>query len=219
MPTVLITGANRGIGRAMAEAYAKDGWRVISTARRADADLVGEGHVLEVTDAASIAGLKRALADTPIDVLWNNAGILVDRGATLENLPVEDFLQSFAVNSVAPLKLALALADNVAASDGRKMGFVSSRMGSVAQAAAGSYAYRMSKTALNMGVTLLAKDLAPKGIACALFHPGWVRTSMGGSGADISVEESAAGLIRTIAGVVRGDDVPFLTFDGKPLPW
>lgn len=219
MPTVLITGANRGIGRAMAEAYARDGWRVISTARRADADLVGEGHVLEVTDAASIAGLKRALGNTPIDVLWNNAGILIDKGVALADLPVEDFLQSFAVNSVAPLKLALALADNVAASDGRRMGFVSSRMGSVTQAAAGSYAYRMSKTALNMGVTLLAKDLAPKGIACALFHPGWVRTAMGGTGADISVEESAAGLIRTIAGVKRGDTVPFLTFDGKPLPW
>lgn len=219
MPTVLITGANRGIGRAMAEAYAKDGWRVISTARKADADLVGEGHLLDVTDQASIGGLKRALGDTPIDILWNNAGILIDKGVTLADLPVEAFLQSFAVNSVAPMKLALALADNVAASSMKKMAFVTSRMGSIAQAGPGSYAYRMSKTALNMGVTLLAKDLAPRGIACALFHPGWVRTSMGGAGADISVEESVAGLIRSIAGVGRGDTVPFLTYDGKPLPW
>ena len=219
MPTVLITGANRGIGRAMAEAYAREGWQVISTARKADADLVGEGHMLEVTDAASIAGLKRALGGTAIDVLWNNAGVLLDRGKGLADVTAEEFQHSFAVNSVAPLKLALALADNVAASAMKKMAFLTSRMGSITQASPGTYAYRMSKAALNMGVTLLSKDLAPKGIACAVFHPGWVRTDMGGPGAAVSVEDSVAGLRRGIAGISRGETVPFLTYDGEALPW
>ena len=200
MPTVLITGANRGIGKALAEAYQARGWSVLTTARTGVEALPGQGFPLEVTDPASVAALVKALDGRPIDLLWNNAGVYLDKGKGLADLDE-------------------ALADNVAASEHKKMAFISSQMGSIARSGTGAYAYRMSKAALNMGVSLLAKEWRPRGIACAILHPGWVRTDMGGSGADISTDQSVAGLTAVMDRFTLADSGTFLSYNGDPFPW
>ena len=219
MPTALITGANRGIGRALAEAYSKRGWTVLTTARKDAAALPGEGFTLDVTDPVSVAALAKSLAGRPIGLLWNNAGVYLDKGKGLGDLAEADFAGSFAANAAAPILLARALADNVAASDQRKMAFISSQMGSIERSGTGAYAYRMSKAALNMGVSLLAKDWRGRGITCAILHPGWVRTDMGGPGADISTDQSVAGMMAVMDRFTLANSGSFLAYDGSPFPW
>lgn len=219
MPTIVITGANRGIGRALAEAYSRDGWDVVSTARHPAADLVGEGLALEATDQASIDALADRLAGRPIDILWNNAGVYLDKDVALGDLTAALWAETLSVNTIAPILIARALRANVAASGERKMLFTSSIMGSIANAGMGAYAYRSSKAALNMAVSLLSREAGFDTITCAALHPGWVRTDMGGPEASLSIEQSVAGLVRTAAGLDIGRTGGFFNHDGTPLPW
>jgi NAD(P)-dependent dehydrogenase (short-subunit alcohol dehydrogenase family) len=221
MPCVLITGAGRGIGLELARQYAGAGWRVIATIRdpaQGRALPGSETHLLDVTDAPAVKRLAVELRGTPIDVLLCNAGI-GSPGDVVGALDAEKFTRVLQVNTIAPLALAEAFVDHVAASEMKLMVMVSNRMGSIAQASGGRYAYRASKAALNMVVKALSSDLAPRAIRVIALHPGWVRTDMGTSAAQLSPEESVSGLRRVIAGLKAGDSGRFLTHEGVELPW
>jgi len=220
--TVLITGAGRGLGLEFARQYAAQGWRVHACARRPEslAQLKGVvAHPLDVRDARQIEALAAALAGEAIDLLINNAGIYGPRTDSLRKLRDEEWLEVFRVNSVAPLRVALALADNVARSKMRLMVFITSQMGSIARAGAGAHPYRMSKAALNAGVRVLSLELAGRGITCVVLHPGWVRTDMGGPGGALDPATSIAGMRAVIAGLKPSDNGRFLAYDGAEMPW
>lgn len=226
MPTVLITGANRGIGLELAKQYAADGWSVIATARdpgQADAlkKLKGDIRIeaLEVTDERQIEALAKALKGTAIDVLLNNAGMLTGYesfGAT----DTESWLQTLHVNTIAPLKLAEALVEHVARSQAKKIVAITSGMGSIGgNASTGAYAYRSSKAALNKVMATAAHELRSRGISVAVISPGWVRTDMGGSGAPLDVKESAAGIRKVIDQLNVGTSGQFFNYSGENIPW
>jgi NAD(P)-dependent dehydrogenase (short-subunit alcohol dehydrogenase family) len=226
MPTVLITGANRGIGLELAKQYAGDGWSVIATARDAkNADglkaLKGDIRIeaLEVTDEKQIAALAKALKGTAIDVLLNNAGMLTGYESFGET-DARSWLQTLHVNSIAPLKLTEALVEHVAASRQKKVAAITSGMGSIgSHASTGAYAYRSSKAALNMVMVTAANELRSRGISIAVISPGWVKTDMGGAGAPLDVKQSAAGIRKVIDKLNVGISGQFFNYSGENLPW
>jgi NAD(P)-dependent dehydrogenase (short-subunit alcohol dehydrogenase family) len=226
MPTVLVTGANRGIGLELARQYAAAGWQVIACCRRPRqaktlSALAGDVEIraLDVASPASIARLAALLGRRPIDVLLNNAGIHGGRAGFGRTDPKE-FLRVVQVNALAPLMLAEALLANVRRSGQKKIVAISSGMGSIAGGpGGGSYAYRASKAALNMVMANAAKDLAGKGVALAAISPGWVRTDMGGRQAPLAAAQSAAGIISVIAGLSTASSGSFFDWNGGILPW
>lgn len=226
MPTILITGANRGIGKELAALYEEDGWRVISTCRHpAQAKgVAGEVLPLDVTDPDSVADLKAELGNAAIDVLWNNAGVYLDKGSEPGSINYNDWEETLRVNTLGPIRVAEAFMDNVAVSNLRIMAFTSTRVGSIGDnTSGGSYAYRTSKTALNMAVKNLSVDLAPRRITCMLLHPGWVRTDLGGPNGLIDARTGAMGM----KGVVDEATVVshmnhtgrFFNYTGEDIPW
>ena len=228
MRTVLITGANRGIGLAHAAAYLARGVRVIATARLPSQaqvlEALGRAHPDRLTilrfdarDPQAPAELKRAVGDQPIDLLFNNAGL--GHRAGFGALEAGEFMDVMAVNALAPLLLAQALIENVAASTRRLIANQSSQLGSIAEASGGAYAYRASKAALNMITKTLAGDLKSRGVTVIALHPGWVRTRMGGPSAPLDVEASVAGQQKIFADAHLDDSGKFFNYDGKPLPW
>ena len=228
MPTVLITGASRGIGLELARAYAADGWRVHACCRRPEAaeELARslEGcdarlHRLDVTEAPDIAALAAALASESIDLLINNAGIF-GGAQDFGTVDYASWEQVWRTNVIAPYRVAEAFAPHVAASSERCMAFVSSISGSIASVdAGGGYVYQSSKTALNMVVVNLARDLAGRGIKVLALHPGWVRTDMGGDAAPVSPKESIEGMRRVIAESGPERSGTLWDFRGERLPW
>ena len=229
MPTVLITGASRGLGLEFARQYAEAGWQVIATCRtpakatkldtiaRAAAGRV-EVAALDVGDGAATRRLAASLKRRALDVMIANAGVL----GPLDYTPGkhdDDWAEVMEVNVMAPLRLAMALTEAVAASARKQMAFLSSQMGSIANNTDGGlYVYRSSKAALNAVVKSLAIDLKPRGITAVALHPGWVRTDMGGPSADRSVEQGAD------TAVWLADEAPHsLTGrffrDRKEIPW
>jgi NAD(P)-dependent dehydrogenase (short-subunit alcohol dehydrogenase family) len=226
VPTTLITGANRGIGLEFARAFAREGWRVHGCCRhpeKAKALKAIEGevicHRMDVTDGLQVAGVARGLADEPIDLLLNNAGVLEDR-ADFGETPFGEWQEVLRVNTIAPLRLAERFVEHVAASDRKLIVNISSKMGSIASnTSGGSYVYRSSKAALNMVSKGLSVDLAPRGIIVVAFHPGWAQTDMGGPGATLPAEESVAAMGSVIANLGPEDSGRFLNYDGRELPW
>ena len=224
--TVLITGANRGLGLELARQYAADGWRVIACCRspakapelkRLDGKV--EVHPLEVTSRDSIDALVKALKGAPVDVLINNAGLHGDRtpfGATDPEL----WKRILEVNVIAPVQVTAALLDNVSASAQRKVIAITSKVGSIGDGpTGGSYAYRTSKTALNMAMANAAHELKAHGITILLLHPGWVQTDMGGPTAPVSIDQSVAGIRRIIDKVTQAETGHFYDYTGRQLPW
>jgi NAD(P)-dependent dehydrogenase (short-subunit alcohol dehydrogenase family) len=219
MPTVLITGANRGLGQGFVRHFEAAGWRVIATCRDPNA-YDGEALALDVGDSGSVADLAAALDGQPIDVLLNNAGIYGPRDYDLGSIDFDAWAQVVAIDALAPIRVAAALADNVAALARRQMVFISSIMGSIAQSrAGGAMIYRSAKACLNAAVNVLSLDLAPRGIGCTLFHPGWVRTDMGGAGAAIDVKVSVHGICNVINRLTLEDSGRFINYDGFDIPW
>jgi NAD(P)-dependent dehydrogenase (short-subunit alcohol dehydrogenase family) len=220
MPTVLVTGASRGIGREFARQYAAASWRVHATMRtptQPSHDAVV--HALDVTDAKAVAALARAI-DEPLDLVINNAGISGPRDDGPGNFPAERWLDTMRTNVVAPALVADAFTPHLARGEKRVIATISSRMGSIgALDTGGRYAYRSSKAAANMVTKLLAFDLKPQRITCVVFHPGWVRTDMGGAGAPVSPEASVAGMRKVIDRIRPADSGKFFNYDGEPLPW
>ena len=229
-PTILITGANRGIGLELATQFAADGWQVIACCRNpaaadtlqtlAEANDAVEIHALEVTDYARMAALSVELGDRPIDVLLSNAGIYGPRGVVLGEVSADDWWTVLEVNTIAPLMLAQAFVEQVAASERKLIAVISSKMGSIADnGSGGSYFYRSSKTAVNQVFKCLSIDLAGQGISVICLHPGWVKTDMGGANAETGVDDSAAGLKAILQSAGAAQNGHFLNFDGSEIPW
>jgi len=227
MPTVFITGANRGLGLEYARQYADAGWRVVATARspeKAEA-LRALGprvtiHHLDVADLAAVAALGRELAAETVDVLIANAGVFEAREMTAATVPASAtaWERTFRVNAMAPLALAGAFHAQVARSEQRKMIAMTSRLGSMgANSDGGLYAYRSAKAALNAVWRSFALDHSD--VIAVLLHPGWVRTDMGGAGALLDPEASVAGLRRVIANLGPSDSGRFYNYDSSPIPW
>lgn len=224
MPTVLITGASRGIGLGLARTFAAKGSTVLACARDpgkvpAIAGTV-ERHPLDVTDPASIAALGRALAGRPLDLLVNNAGIYGPRDAALGRIDQAAWLAVLLTNTVGPVRVVEALLPSLRAGRGRTIVTVSSVMGSLARTTApGALPYRTSKAAVNMAMRSIAQELGPEGFTVVVVHPGWVRTDMGGPQAAIDVEASVRGLEAVIGGLRPADNGRFLAYDGSEIPW
>ncbi len=225
MPTVLISGANRGLGLEFARQYVEAGWNVIATCRdpaKADA-LRGLGtklaiHRLDVTDFPAVNALARKLADASIDVLIANAGVMGVRDMKPEAVDSAGWARVFTVNTMAPLALAGAFRAQVARSEQRKMVAITSRLGSIASNnEGGMYTYRSSKAALNAVWRSFAIDHPD--VVAALLHPGWVRTDMGGPQASLAPEESVSAMRRVIAGLAQADSGHFYNYDGSSIPW
>lgn len=224
-PTVLVTGASRGLGRVLADHFAEKGYRVIAAMRsRADQPLASgiRAVPLDVEDPRSIDALAEILAGVPIDILINNAAIRGDTGG-LSTLDPEDFLHVMRVNALAPLLLARALHPNLQAGRLKRIINISSRAGSLAEGTLdddeGDYAYRCSKAALNMAGVKLAQDFRRDGITVLSLHPGWVKTDMGGADAPLDPRVSVAGLIARIEEASLDQTGRFLRFDGQPIAW
>jgi NAD(P)-dependent dehydrogenase (short-subunit alcohol dehydrogenase family) len=219
MATILITGANRGIGLEVARQLAKRGDTLITACRQSSMDLEALGveviEGLDVTSDESVAALADRLGGRRLDWLVNNAGIL--ERTSLDRLDWDAMERQFRVNSLGPLRVTAGLRGNL--SDGSKVFIVTSRMGSIDDnTSGGSYGYRMSKAAVNMAGKSLSIDLAEAGIGVFLLHPGWVATDMT-EGTGIAVEESAAGLVRTMDRLDIGQTGTFWHQEGYELPW
>jgi len=231
MPTILITGANRGLGLEFTRQYAADGWTVIAACRdpRAAsalqalaADSAGRIRIIamNVADTASVKAAAAALAGEPVDILLNNAGVGSPAGKTLGSLDYAAWLKVLDVNALGPPRVVEALVENVAKGERRLILTITSRMGSIDDnTSGGSYPYRSSKAAVNMVVKSLSLDLAPRGITCVLLHPGWVRTDMGGSSGKLTPAESIGELRRLIAKLGPKDSGKFYNYDGNEIPW
>lgn len=232
MKTLLITGANRGIGLEFCKQYAAAGDRVLACCRnpnKADAlnklaarhpDLI-ELHALDVTDHAQIEQLARALSDETIDLLINNAGIYpaADKRG-FGHTDYAEWMTAFSINTMAPLKMVEAFVQQIARSQLKLIVTLTSQMGSIEDnGSGGSYLYRSSKAAANMVVKSLSVDLKEKGITSVAFHPGWVQTDMGGPNAMIPVEQSVADMRKVIAGLTLADTGRFIGYDGREIPW
>ncbi len=217
--SVLVTGASRGIGRALVELYRERGVPVIGTAR-SPSGAPGEGMMrLDVADPASQAALAEALEGRALDVLVCNAGINPDKGLGLGALTAQVFAESFAVNATGAFLTVQALLPNLRAGARPRVAIVSSQMGSSEIASGGSYAYRASKAAAVNLARNLAADLEREGIAVGAYHPGWVRTDMGGPRAAITPRESAEGLAARIDALDLASTGAFETWDGRPHPF
>ncbi len=223
--TVLITGANRGIGLAMAEAFSREGYTVIGSARRpAAASALRQSGVevlqLDVTDPSSVASLARALAGRPIDILINNAGMVNDEATSFADRNIEQMGVEYQVNALGPLRVTQALMPNMMAGERKIVANISSMMGSMALNNFGTYmGYRASKAALNSFTKTLSVDLAEDNLIFVVLHPGYVKTDMNAGEGDITAAESANALFQLIEGLEGEDNGNFYNYDGKPMPW
>jgi NAD(P)-dependent dehydrogenase (short-subunit alcohol dehydrogenase family) len=225
--TALIIGASRGIGFNFAKQYRADGWRVIATVRKpqdasALKELECEVHILDVTDAEGCTGLATTLNKERLDIAIINAGVYGPTGspgAALDSPSRSEFDQVMHTNVLAAMQLLPLLGPLVATVSG-KLAVISSQMGSISMRhQANGWLYRASKAALNSVLMDAAITFGKEGAICVALHPGWVRTDMGGSNADLSVTESVTDLRRTLAGLQASDNAKFLNHDGSELPW
>jgi NAD(P)-dependent dehydrogenase (short-subunit alcohol dehydrogenase family) len=226
MHTVLITGANRGLGLEMARQYFADGWHVIACCR--DPEQAHALHKLkdnikilqvDVSDAHSIKDLTHHIGNQPIDILLNNAGVLPEDQA-FGTVEAELLIETFKVNTVAPFILSEVLLENIAASDLKIIANMSSVMGSIAEnSSGGHYAYRSTKAALNAMTKSMAIDLKAQGIKVVVLHPGWVQTAMGGPNATLAPEESVQNIRTLLSTLSLADSGSFMRYDGGKLTW
>lgn len=222
--TVLVTGANRGLGLEFARQLHASGATVIATARRPEAaqelhDLGVRVMQLDVADAASVEALAAGLDGQAIDVLLNNAGIFLARGG-LEGADLDEALRVYEVNTVGPMRVTQALLENLRSGRRKLIMNMSSGLGSIASnARGGSLGYRESKSALNMFTRTLAAELGEEGFTCIAMSPGWVRTDMGGDSAPLGADESVGGMLAVLAAATPADNGRFLDHQGEELPW
>lgn len=223
MKTVLVTGANRGIGLALVQHLTRRGDQVIAVCRQPGDALQNSGARVEsgvdVTDAQALAGLAAGLGDTRLDALILNAGIMSrEKLGSIDDDGFDDMRRQYEVNALGPLRVVQALQDRLA--DGSKVGIITSRMGSMGDnGSGGSYGYRASKAAVNAIGKSLSVDLAPRGIAVFLLHPGYVATDMVGGSGDVTPAQSATGLIERLDALTIADTGSFWHAKGEPLPW
>ncbi len=222
--TVLVTGANRGIGLELVRQMRARGHQVIGTARKPEQAMelkeTGARLVqLDVTDSNSIRAMAEQLKGQRIDLLINNAGMLGHNAQSFAETDFDQVIATFDVNSLGPMRVTQALLPNILAGSGKTVIQISSTMGSIANNSGGYYGYRASKAALNMLNSSLALELADKGITSVVIHPGWVQTRLGGENAAITVEDSVTGMMQVIAKLGPEDSGRFLDYQGEELPW
>ena len=220
MATVLITGANRGIGLELARQFAARGDRVTAAVRQSSPALANLGVRVEAgIDVASADGprqLAERLSGATVDILINNAGVLSNE--SLEDLDLDRIRAQFEINALGPLRVTQALLPLLTA--GSKVAIVTSRMGSIADnTSGGMYGYRMSKAAVNMAGVSLAKDLAARNVAVVILHPGFVRTEMTGGAGHVEPAEAAAGLVARIDALDLAGSGRFFHANGERLDW
>jgi NAD(P)-dependent dehydrogenase (short-subunit alcohol dehydrogenase family) len=228
MSTVLITGANRGIGLEFTKQYAADGWQVLACCRHPQSAMalqaLAQSHHnikiygLDVADFAQIDALALQLKLESIDLLINNAGVYPS--SSFGDVDYDAFAAGFKINSMAPLKMSEAFVQHVTRSQLKQIATLSSKMGSIDDNGSGdSYSYRASKCAVNMVMKSLSIDLKPYGISVVTLHPGWVQTDMGGSNAMINTETSVTGMRQVIANTNLGSTGRFMAYDNKEIAW
>ena len=220
MKTAIITGANRGIGLALAQGLHKQGWEIIAICRseseeiEAIASMIFSG--IDVTDQTQLLQVKNMIGEQKVDLLINNAGLLKDD--VLGDIDYDSMREQFEINTLAPLMVTEAFLPNLV--EGSKVANITSRMGSIADNdSGGRYGYRASKAAFNAVGKSMAEDLKPKGVAVAQLHPGWVQTRMVNFSGLISTEESAAGLLKCIDELNLSNTGSFWHTNGELLPW
>jgi NAD(P)-dependent dehydrogenase (short-subunit alcohol dehydrogenase family) len=231
MATVLITGANRGLGLEFCRQYAAEGWNVIACCRNPDDafDLNNlAGHhpdiqleTLDVSEFGQIDALSRKLAGLSIDVLINNAGIYTDNKSNdFGHLDYQAWAKALLINTLAPVKMAETFLPQITKSDKKLIVNISSLMGSIVDNdSGGSILYRSSKAALNAAMKSLAIVLKNQSVGVLIFHPGWVKTDMGGLNALINAEQSVTGMRALIDNFSLDQTGCFVKYDGTPLPW
>jgi len=230
MSTVLITGANRGIGLALTTAYAQRGDTVIACCREPNkADelraLTGKHSItvlpLRVDDEQSVATLAKELANTAIDVLINNAGVHGGSRATQTAISMDfsAWADAFAVNTMGPVRVMQAFLPHLKRTMNPKVISITSQLGAISLDAPISLAYSATKAALNKFMRLAAIELKAQGIAVCVIHPGWVQTEMGGAGAPITPTASAAGIVKVIDQVTLSNSGGFWKWDGTRHEW
>lgn len=229
MPTVLITGSNRGLGLEFVRQYAGAGWQVIAATRQpADAGALAAlaatlpGRVrivpLDVTLDPSFDALAGQLRDEALDLVISNAGVMSRRGFGGSSWP--DWQAHFRINSYAPLRLAESLLGAIERGQQKKFVTLTSLLGSVgANQSGGLYAYRASKAAANAVIKSLSIDLAARGVIALALHPGWVKTDLGGPLAPLDVQTSVTGMRNVIDAATPSDSGQFLQWDGVRLAW
>ena len=223
----VVTGANRGIGLEFVRQLTGRGEDVDATAREPEEApelqaMVRPGvqlriHRLDVADDTSVAAFAEQLSSGPVDVLINNAGVSGVKGGEL--IDPADILRVFNVNAVGTLRVVRALLPRLREGKGKKIADITSQLGSIAEASGGRYAYRLSKTALNMATRLLAEDLRGEGFRTVALHPGWVQTRMGGTAAPVPPEQSIRGMLRLIDGLTADQSGRTFDFQGREIPW
>ena len=231
MATVLITGANRGLGLEFCRQYAEQDWHVIACSRNPDDafdlnKLAGRHsnvqlEQLDVSEFAQIDALSGKLAAQPIDVLINNAGIYTDNKSNgFGHIDYQAWTQSLVVNTEAPVKMAEAFLPQIKKSDKKLIVNISSLMGSMADNdSGGSIFYRSSKAALNAAMKSLAIELKDQSVGVLIFHPGWVKTDMGGPNGLINADQSITGMRALIENFSLEQSGSFVQYDGTPMPW
>jgi NAD(P)-dependent dehydrogenase (short-subunit alcohol dehydrogenase family) len=230
MTSVLITGANRGLGFEFASQYAADGWRVFAACRdpaaASELQRLAQNKnmlsivALDVTDGESVRVAARQHKDVAIDVLINSAGIAGASGQTTGNVDYKSWAHVLEVNTMGPLRVLECFIEHIARSERRLVVTITSGMGSLADnKSGGSIAYRSSKAAVNMMMRSAAIDLAPRRINCVLVNPGWVRTDMGGPKAPLSPRESVTAMRRIIETFGPKHSGKFYNYDGREYPW
>lgn len=230
MTTVLITGANRGLGLEFVRQYADDGARVIACARltgeaKALLDLATPSrgkitvHPLDVSSESAVAQLAEEIAGEPIDILINNAGVYGGDHQRLGNIDYETWLRTFSVNTLGPVRITEALRANVLKGREKKVIAITSAMGSTPRHDGAALIYRSSKAALNNVMKGLSVALKGDGIVVVPIHPGWVQTDMGGSNAPLTPERAVAAMRKVIAGLTAAESGLYLNYDGTEIPW
>lgn len=226
MPTVLITGASRGLGWEFARQYSREGWRVIGTVRRAEAAerlrRLGDGvqaHLADVAKIQNVKALATAFQGVPIDLLICNAGVRGRMDLSVGSLDYAEWEEILRVNVLGAAAAAEALAPNVAAGKQKIIVMVSSRLGSITESRGSEIAYATSKTALNAVMRAFALQLRSKGITVVSLSPGWVRTDMGGNQAPLSAGDSVAALKNLIASLTLVNSGRFYSFEGQEIPF
>lgn len=229
MPTVLVTGASRGIGLELTRQYAENGDTVFAFARTIhSADALNElarrsgGRVgvaaMDVSDESSIRAATKAFGDHPVDILINNAGVRGGDDQSLENVDTADWIEAFRVMTIGPFRVAQGFLRNLRLAKNPKIMTITSQMGASTWPMGGSYSYGSAKAAVNRVMIAMAVDLKDQ-VIVNLIHPGWVRTDMGGPNADITPEASAAGIRKVIASVTTADSGKFFKWTGEIHPW
>ncbi|MGE4312639.1 MAG: SDR family oxidoreductase [Pseudobdellovibrionaceae bacterium] len=226
MTTIVITGANRGLGLEFTRQYAADGAKIYALCRDPSSadelkEIKGDVQIVraDVTDSEALKSFAESLNGEAIDLVINNAGIYGGTHQSFGGIDYEAWEKTFRINTMGPVRVAEALFDNLTKADQPKLITISSLMGSIADASGGDIIYRSSKTAVNMAMHMVAAAANDNQVVVVNLHPGWVQTDMGGTQAPVKPADSIAGMRKVIDGLTMDDSGHFIDYKGQSIPW